>query len=74
MKSSTLFECGPSLPKSTLCPPDGASPVYYTECKLKNKKWRRPGNEAGQQLHSTVSILEKQTHCEGPLLAYIMCD
>ena len=58
MKSSTLFECGPLPPTSALGPihvigVPRLSPfsysfasMYYTECKPKNKKWGRPGNEA----------------------------
>ena len=53
----------PSPAMSILRPPDivdvlsvprpsafchSSASVYYTECKLKNKKWGRPGNEAIQ--------------------------
>lgn len=66
MKSSMLFECEPL---STSLPPDviyviivprpfssnaSSASVDYTECKPKNKKWWRPGNQTSISPHGTV--------------------
>jgi len=64
MKSSALFERGPSPHTSTSRPPDVihvigvprpsplfcAASVYYTERKPKNKKRGMPGNEATKMI------------------------
>ena len=33
-----------------------SAPVYYTECKPKNKKWGRPGNEAKMEQHLPLGL------------------
>ena len=33
------------------CPLSGVPMYYYTEHKPKNKKWKKPGNEAVVSLH-----------------------
>ena len=70
MKSSTLFESEPLSPYIHLAATRHHScdrcsqafpifchsftSVYYTECKLKNKKWGRPGNETTSKLISEI--------------------
>ena len=46
----------PGLPRfcSLVCVSRSSASVYYTECKLKNKKRGRPGNEASTHVHLSI--------------------